>query len=127
MNMKEIEMKKLQKVAAIFSGYFHGLPEVLIDDSGTHCYLSIGWCFLISFNEEDILTLSFDQDTDPLLAASIVQILQANQIYFVLEDNFYFSPSDQKIYYGNEIGIQKSKDIFHGQLNLKKNYGRPIQ
>ena len=121
------ELIRLQEVKEMLKGYFAGIPDIEINVDGEHGYLYAENAFILSFDHEGCFTLSFEEDTNPLLVVNIVEMFLSNNIEYELKENFYFSPSDNQIYHGAEIASQKVKDTFGGKFSLKKYQGRIIQ
>lgn len=105
---KQSKLEQLESIKNILETYFDDMPEIEIEQD-SHFYMTAGWAFILTFEENGLLLL-FDENINPLLSAKMTQLLTANDIQFEIGSNYYYSPYDQNIYFGEDISLRKLID-----------------
>lgn len=106
---KQEEYEKLSILQKIFLTTFEQAPEIAIYES-KHWYLTAEWRFILTFTDQGVLFLMFDDDMNPLLAAKITQCLSDSGYQFEIGSNYYYSMYDQAIYYGPAMQPKQIED-----------------
>lgn len=105
---KQSELEQLETIKNILETYFDDMPEIEIAED-SHFYMTAGWAFILTFEETGLLLL-FDENINPLLSAKMTQLLTANDIQFEIGSNYYYSPYDHGVYFGEDISLRKLID-----------------
>jgi hypothetical protein len=105
---KQKELEQLETIKNILEAYFDDMPEIEIEQDN-HYYMTAGWAFILTFEDNGLLLL-FDENINPLLSAKMTQLLAANDIQFEIGSNYYYSPYDQNVYFGEDINLRKLID-----------------
>lgn len=104
------EQNILEEIKESITNFFDQVPPVAIYEA-RHLYLTIEWRFILTFTEQGKLFLSFNVESDPLLAAKITQCLSGSNFQFDMGRNFYYSPFDKVVYYdSNQIEKKRNED-----------------
>lgn len=120
---KQKELEQLETIKNLLEAYFDDMPEIEIEHDN-HCYMTAGWAFILTFEDNGLLLL-FDENINPLLSAKMTQLLTANDIQFEIGSNYYYSPYDQNVYFGEDISLRKLIDkekfvLQHKQIRTRQ-------
>lgn len=121
---KQEEHEKLLALKKIFQATFEQSPEISIYEN-KHWYLTAEWRFILTFTDQGVLFLMFDDDMNPLLAAKITQCLSDSGYQFEIGSNYYYSMYDQAIYYGPAMKAKQVEDrakqiLAHDQIKTRQ-------
>jgi hypothetical protein len=75
------------------------------DKEKTQWFLNYDWYCVFSFGSfkgEELLSVSFDMDTDPEHAAIIMSCLLKNNFDVHVFESYWFDPDDEEMYWGEE-------------------------
>ena len=79
--------------------FFKGMPDAEIFD-GVHHYMTVKWEFIVTFGNDGVIILLFNDNTNPLLSAQVTQCLIKEGYKFRMDNNYYYSELDKTIYHG---------------------------
>lgn len=118
------EMTQLNNIKKTLEDHFDDMPEIQIFE-GKHYFMTAGWAFILTFDDNGFLLLLFDNTINPLLSAKLTQVLGDNHIQFEIRENYYYSPYEKIIYYGAMAALKQSED--HVKQILQSNGTRTRQ